>query len=156
MNKQGMITKLIILLGIIFLGYIILTHIYKVENDFFDNSTGTTQKSVDKFSDLILNNVNANDQVDTDILNYYKCYFNPNTVNNLMTGSNISNINYINNSASITNKLNTLSANIDKLMIQLNNDILNNINGNYARAHTLNKQREEMKKTLDYLPLKNI
>ncbi len=137
--------KIIMLLAIVGVCYIILTYIY---------NTSITQK--DKFADLVLKDVTVGDQVNADILHQYNCYFNTLTQQNLTSGANAANRNYVNNSANIAAKLNTLSANIDTLMIQLNNDILNNISENYARAHLLNKQREEMKKTLDYLPLKNI
>lgn len=134
--------KLTLLLAITFIGYKVLMQLYKPK--------------ADKFSDLVLNNVSVGDEANKDIYDYYGCYFNKNTVDNLLSGSTLANSNYIGNSANIATKLNTLSANIDTLMIQLNNDILNNIGENYARAHLLNKQREEMKKTLDNLPLKNI
>ena len=144
-------TTLTILLSIVVIGYVILVCFYGKYK-----SNNIKRQVNDKFEDLVLNNVNAGDQVDSDILTYYNCYFNNNTRNNLLTGSNKANTNYINNSQSIVTKLNTLSGNIDELMIQLNNDILNNISENYARAHLLNKQREEMKKNLNDLPLKNI
>ncbi len=144
-------TTLTMLLSIVIIGYVILICFYgKYKNN------NIKWQVTDKFEDLVLNNVNAGDQANRDILNSYNCYFNNNTRNNLLTGSNMANTNYINNSEKIVTKLNTLSGNIDELMIQLNNDILNNISENYARAHLLNKQREEMKKTLNDLPLKNI
>ena len=113
-----------------------------------------TQK--DKFADLLLNDIVTGDKVDPEILRQYNCYFNTLTKQNLTSGAITANNYYVNNSASIASKLNALSTNIDTLMIQLNNDILTNIGENYARAHLLNRQREEMKKTLDDLPLKNI
>ncbi len=140
-----MVHKIINSIGIIIAitvsAYIALTYLYKPDK--FTN--------IDNLSD-----VNVGDTVNSDILNYYGCYFNKNTVNNLQSGSNLANTNFINNSRNIANKLNELSVNIDTLMIQLNNDILNNIGSNYARAHQLNKQREEMKKTLYDMPIKNI
>lgn len=142
------IYKICILISIIILGYIILTFIY--------NHGYKSQTSADKFADIILNDVTTNDISDADILRQYGCYFNNETKQNLMTGASMANKNYIANSANIALKLNTLSKNIDTLMVKLNNDILNNISENYGRAHLLNRQREEMKKTIDELPLKNI
>lgn len=142
---KKIITKLAMLVGIVVIGYITLTFIYN-----------RYSSSKDKFANLILNDVAVGDQVNSDILAYYNCYFNKNTTDNLLYGSNTANANYVNNSASIASKLNTLSTNIDTLMVQLNNDILNNIGENYSRAHLLNKRREEMKKSLNDLPLKNI
>lgn len=142
------IYKLCILIAIIIVGYIILTYVYK--------HNYKSQKHFDKFTDIILNDVTPNDIADADILRQYGCYFNNETKQNLMTGASMANKNYIANTANIALKLNTLSNNIDTLMIKLNNDILNNISENYGRAHLLNRQREEMKKTIDALPLKNI
>ena len=139
------IKTIFMLLAIVGVCYIILTYIYN-----------TTIKPKDRFADLVLKDVAVGDQVDSDILRQYNCYFNTLTQQSLTSGANTANGNYVANSASIASKLNTLSSNIDTLMIQLNNDILNNIGENYARAHLLNRQREEMKKTLDELPLKNI
>jgi hypothetical protein len=148
---KKIITTLGMLIGIVVIGYVILTYIYN-----YNTNTKTNRQAKDKFADLVLNDVTVGDQANSDILNYYNCYFNQNTTNNLLGGSNISNANYVNNSANIVTRLNKLSGNIDELMVQLNNDILNNIGENYARAHLLNKQREELKKTLNDLPLKNI
>ena len=148
---KKIITTLGMLIGIVVIGYVILTYIYN-----YNTNTNTNHQAKDKFADLVLNDVVAGNQANSDILTYYNCYFNENTRKNLLEGSNTANSNYVNNSEKIVTKLNELSGNIDERMIQLNNDILNNIGENYARAHLLNKQREEMKKTLNDLPLKNI
>lgn len=140
------IIKLAMLIAIAIIGYFTLGYIYNKKYDI----------NKDKFNDLILNDVSVGDQVNSNIFTYYNCYFNKNTTDNLLSGSNIANANYVNNSATIVSKLNELSSNIDTLMVQLNNDILNNIEDNYARAHLLNKHREEMKQSLNDLPLKNI
>lgn len=145
---KKLITTSVIMLIIIGIIYITFTFIYNKHTVFV--------LPKDKFSDLILNDVAVGDQVDSDTLTYYNCYFNPNTKQNLKSGSDKAVSNYVNNSAVITNQFQTLSTAIDTLMIQLNNDILNNIGANYGRAHLLNKQREEMKKSLNDLPLKNI
>lgn len=145
---RKIVKKIVILLAIVCIIYLALTFIY--------NKNNPLSNKKDKFADLLLKDIAVGDQVDSDILRQYNCYFNSLTQQNLTSGATIANNYYVNNSAKIASKLNTLSTNIDTLMIQLNNDILNNIGENYARAHLLNKQREEMKKTLDDLPLKNI
>ena len=150
---KKIITTLGMLIGIVVIGYVILTYIYNYSKN---TSKNTNNQAKDKFADLVLNDVTVGDQANSDILTYYNCYFNKNTTKNLLEGSNKSKLNYVNNSEKIVTELNKLSGNIDTLMVQLNNDILNNIGENYARAHLLNKQREEMKKTLNDLPLKNI
>ena len=150
---KKIITTLAMLLSVVVIGYVILTYIYNYNKNTTKNMT---IHSKDKFADLVLNDVTVGDQANSDILTYYNCYFNENTQTNLKDGSNMANANYVNNSEKIVTKLNELSGNIDKLMVQLNNDILSNIGENYTRAHLLNKQREEMKKTLNDLPLKNI
>jgi hypothetical protein len=151
LQLKKILTTLAMLFGIVVIGYAILTFIYRK-----DKSNNKKQQVDDKFADLVLNDVTAGNQANSDILNYYNCYFNDNTRNNLLTGSNMANTNYINNAGVIVTQLNELSGNIDELMVQLNNDILRNIGENYGRAHLLNKQREEMKKKLNDLPLKNI
>lgn len=148
---KKIITTLAMLLSVVVIGYVILTFIYGK-----NKSSNINNQTKDKFADLVLNDVTVGDQAKSDILTYYNCYFNQNTKTNLLDGSNKANANYINNSAEIVTQLNKLSGNIDELMVQLNNDILSNIGENYTRAHLLNKQREEMKKTLNDLPLKNI
>lgn len=138
------IKVIIILFIVVIVGYIILSYTY-----------GNLIPK-DKFDNIVLNNISSMDIVDSDQLNKYNCYFNDKTNENLIIGANIANKNYNENSAKIALKFNELSAKIDNLMVQLNNDILNNISENYGRAHLLNKQREIMKRQLYDLPLKNI
>jgi len=143
MDIKKILKSFLMLTIIILVGYMVLTYIYE-----------STRK--DKFNDILLNDVMRGDDVNSDILTYYNCYFNKPTITNLQIGSNDANTNYVNNSEKIAMKSNELSENINTLMIQLNNDILKNIGENYRRAHLLNRQREEMKKQLNDLPLKNI
>jgi Na+-transporting NADH:ubiquinone oxidoreductase subunit NqrC len=149
MEYKKILKSLLILVIVVLCGYLVLSYFYEL------NATTTPHKK-DKFQNILLNDVSATDTATDEILKYYNCYFNDSTVDNLLSGANQARINYINNSEQNAKNFNLQSSNINNLMVQLNNDILNNITENYGRAHILNKQREEMKKKLNDLPLKNI
>lgn len=143
MDIKKVLKSALLLTIVILIGYMVLSYTYEYLNK-------------DKFDDILLNDVSYGDEVNSDILTYYNCYFNQDTINNIKQASINASSNYINNSEKIANKSNQLSININELMVQLNNDILKNIEKNYGRAHLLNKQREDMKKSLYELPVKNI
>jgi hypothetical protein len=174
--SSRLIIKSILILVIITVTYLALVYYnkyyLKTNNITFNNKSTDTITSnntlkqldtIDKFMDIVLQDLGAvtNTIPETALsdnekarIAYYNTFFNPTTQDAIKTfviSDNLENINRDNLEKVITN-YNLVKTGLNDILDNLNNQLLKQLQKNYARAHKINTERQIDLENIDYLP----
>lgn len=127
------------------------------------NNTLKQLDTIDKFMDIILQDLGTVNKTipENELSNnekkriaYYNTFFNATTQNSIKDFTESEELEKINNDnlEKVITDYNSVKTGLNGILDNLNNQLLTQLQKNYARAHKINTERQTNLETIDYLP----